>query len=150
MTENAQFLLLADSPTFGKTSNSLLAKPLVPLPAITDEPTRKENNAKQNGFLSRLQDIMTDEKVETFFKDYFSTWSDTKAALMLMQTYVSIDDSYFAQVGQRMPPEQIVVIVRKMIGDADCRKILVEAMNQYTTDSDSKFLEAYKQVSLLE
>lgn len=100
-----------------------------------------------SGFLQRLAIIMADDGVKTFFRDYFSTWSDTKAALMLMQTYVAIDDAYVREFGTRLPSEQIAGYVREIVGDKECRQAIVAAMSHYTSEAEVGFLQAYNRIA---
>ena len=107
----------------------------------------RKSIAPIGGFLDRLGEIMKDQRVRAFFDDYFSTWTDAKTALMFMQAYVSIDEAYAAQSGgERLGNEQILVIVREMMANSECRRMLMEAMKQYTGESNAKFLDAYRQM----
>lgn len=103
---------------------------------------------KADGFMQRMAQIMAEESVKNFFRDYFSNWSDARAALMLLQTYIAIDDAYNQQTnGKRMQSDEIAAIVREMVKDGECRKLLVEAMSQFSNGSEQKFLSAYRRIS---
>lgn len=101
-----------------------------------------------DSFLGQLAVVMADDQVKTFFADYFSTWIDTKSALMMIQTYVAIDEAYSKEYGKRLSSDKIVAIVREMICDKDCRLLLVQAMAEYTSNYNEKFVEAYQKVAL--
>ena len=109
------------------------------------------NNAQQKaeGFMQRMAVVMADENVKSFFRDYFSTWSDARAALMLLQTYIVIDEAYLQKTGTRMSSEQISAVVREMVSDKECRKILVDAMSQFSSGTEQKFLSAYRKIAPL-
>lgn len=103
---------------------------------------------KPDGFMDRMAQIMAEEPVKNFFRDYFSTWSDARAALMLLQTYIVIDDEYRRQTnGKSMPSDEIAAIVREMVRDSECRKLLVDAMTQFSNGNEQKFLSAYRRIS---
>lgn len=101
-----------------------------------------------DSFLGQLAVVMADDQVKTFFADYFSTWIDTKSALMMIQTYVAIDEAYSKEYGKRLSSDKIVAIVREMICDKECRLLLVQAMAEYTSNYNEKFVEAYQKVAL--
>jgi hypothetical protein len=96
--------------------------------------------ASSNGFLERLGDIMADDTVRSFFGDYFTNWSDGKAALMLIHAYNLIDEAYAKQNdGARLPSEQIIPLVRRAIANGECRKVLCGTMQRYLDDDVSAF-----------
>lgn len=102
---------------------------------------------KNDGFLSRMADVLNDEKVKYFFKDYFSTWSDAKTALMLMHTYVMIDEGYYQMHHRRLSSSEISTIVKYVVSDRNYRPMLVDAMQNFVSGSDEKFFGAFKQIA---
>lgn len=102
------------------------------------------------GFMYRLAEIMSEERVESFFRDYFATWSDAETSLMLMHAYIAISQADASRRPltdkNRLSSVEIVAILKQMISDSQCRLMMVEAMQQYTGKSNSKFIEAFDRV----
>lgn len=102
------------------------------------------------GFMYRLADIMSEERVESFFRDYFATWSDAETSLMLMHAYIAIAQADASRRPltdkTRLSSVEIVAILKKMVSDSHCRHMMVEAMQQYTGKSNRKFVEAFDHV----
>lgn len=97
------------------------------------------------GFLERLGAVMRDAQVQAFFQDYFATWSDGKAALMLIHAYVAIEQ-VLVRDGIRATSDEIVALVRLAVADKDTRKLLVDAMQHYVSDNNTRFVEAVQRV----
>lgn len=115
---------------------------------ITDNSTTK-SAITSDSFLGQLSTIMADDQVRKFFTSYFKTWSDARPALMLLQTYVAIDEAYAQEYnGNRLSSEKIAAIVREMVANSECRQLLAQAMNEFTTTNNEKFIEAYQKVAL--
>ncbi len=101
---------------------------------------------KAEGFLPRLAEIFSDDKVKSFFQDYFSTWTDAQTALMMMHTFVIIDEGYYKQHGVRLKNEDVCAIVRKAMTDRNCRPVLVEAMKEFVQEGNQKFFNTFQRL----
>ena len=99
-----------------------------------------------NDFMSKLGKIMSDPQFKEFFKNYFQDWTDIKTAIMFMKTYAFIDEEYHKNAGHHMDPEELVDILRKMIKNGDCRRLIVQNMDGFMNDK-TKFLEHYHNVN---
>jgi hypothetical protein len=107
---------------------------------------KKQQQPKSGKFLERLGQLMSDECVQQFFTDYFDTWDNGQTALMFVQAYLSIDRAYKAHSGssEGLPNEKILLVLREMIGNSQCRRLLVDGMKEYTANSNTKFLQAWQ------
>jgi hypothetical protein len=107
-------------------------------------------NIQPGGFMHRMSEIMSQSKVETFFSDYFATWSDAQTSLMMMHAYVAIAqaDAQRRRIDdpERLSATEIVKILKKMVSDANCRKMMVDAMSQYTATGNLGFIEAFEMI----
>lgn len=95
--------------------------------------------ARGDDGMDRLADVMSDSAVRSFFHDFFGTWSDAKAALLMMYVYVSIDEEYAKQTGERMTPTDVAAIMRKMFANSQCRHVLVDAMADFMDARTAQF-----------
>lgn len=91
-------------------------------------------------FLDRLADVMNDDSVKSFFSDYFSTWEDTKTAIMFMQLYALIDDTLYQINGQRPDRDKVVSTVKSMITSSEARATLVNAMEEFAKSGNKTFI----------
>lgn len=107
----------------------------------------KNSLEKTEGFLSRMADVLSDDKVKAFFRDYFSTWTDAKTALMMMHTFVVIDEGYFQSSGKRLSSSELSEMVRQVVADRDCRPILVEAMKEFMHGGEEKFYSTFQRIA---
>lgn len=98
------------------------------------------------GFFERMAEVLADEKVKMFFSDYFSTWTDAQSALMMMQTYIVIDQGYFEHTGKRLESNQIATVVKSVIMDRNLRPLLVEAMKEFMSGQQGKFISAFQKI----
>jgi len=102
-----------------------------------------------NSYLGQLSQVMEDVQVRNFFKSYFSTWEDARPTMMLLQTFLAIDEAYAQECnGKRLPSEKIVAIVREMMANSECRELLAKAMTEFSSYPHQKFIEAYQKVAL--
>jgi hypothetical protein len=85
-----------------------------------------DGSEQADDYLSTMAVIMT-PVFRKFFRSAFSTWTDTKATVMMMKMYMFIGDTY----GTRLTSHQIVEIIRKLIGDTQCRGVIVNIMSEF-------------------
>lgn len=82
--------------------------------------------------------------MRNFFADHFSSWDDARAALMIIKTFVFVDDVSFKETGVRLESSEICEIVKRMFRNHDCRTILVNAMTKFMDGSNEQFCTAYQ------
>jgi hypothetical protein len=92
-----------------------------------------------NPFMDQIGYLMDDAVFRRFFREYFSEWSDARAVIMLLQTYVFIDDEHFKRTQTRLTSDQIIHILKCVMNSSQHRKIIVEGMKNYL-DNDQRFL----------
>jgi hypothetical protein len=90
---------------------------------------------KDQDFLSILAILMNDYDFKDFCKTNLSTWSDSKAALMMINMYVIIDE----ECGEKLSSTEIINIIRQMMKNTDTRNALITSMIKYIENPDSKF-----------
>ena len=101
-------------------------------------PSQNDNT----NFMGKMAKIMSNPEFKSFFTEYFSDWSDVRAAIMLMKTYAFIDEEYTKQMGEKLNSEEILEVIKKMMMQSECRKLIVEEMNNFM-DQKGKFLQYY-------
>ena len=89
--------------------------------------------------------IMDDPKFRHFFNEYFTDWSDIKVMLMIMKTYIFIDDEYFTRTKTRLSSDEIVTIIRRIMNNTELRKYMIDSLNDFI-DHDRTFTEAYRKL----
>jgi len=106
---------------------------------------RKIVNDNQFGFMEKMAQLMTKPDFRVFFQEYFQNWSDIKASLMMMKTYAFIDDEYTKKSGgDKLESDIILAIMKNMILNADCRRLLVDEMDNFMQQKGT-FLQYYHQ-----
>lgn len=100
-----------------------------------------------DNFMGRLATVMSNEHVRDFFADFFDTWFDTKAALMMLHVYGCIDVEYTKQTGERLTSTEIVEVMRQMFDNSECRHVLVTAMTEFLDLQNQSFLDVYRRVA---
>lgn len=108
-----------------------------------NELTSSTNSVEEPTFMDKLNEIMSDPQFKTFFNKYFQNWTDIKTTIMLMKTYYFIDEEYTKRTGKKMAGDEISEVLKKMIQDTHCRKLIVDEMDQFMGEK-SKFLEYYR------
>lgn len=95
--------------------------------------------SQPDDFLSRLHKIMRDPEIVKFFQMYFSTWSDTRASLMLMNVYLLVEEEFEQSVGRKPKGTDVASVVRQLMIDASYRRMIVDSFNEYTTNIHTNF-----------
>lgn len=150
MSKNKEIVLTLKMPS---PSSSLIAeKPAGAVDVFVENSPCSASSttpSSPHDFIERLAEIMTDPAVRSFFNDYFKTWSDGQACLMLMHAYNVIDETYARKNGgARLTSDQIVPLVRRAVSNADCRKVLCTAMQRYISDDVSVFANILQQETI--
>lgn len=99
-------------------------------------------NEKELGFLNKLCKVMENEDFRNFFHKYLDGWDDIKTSIMFMKLYACVDNEYYNKNGNKLESDKIVEIIKEMISDKDCRKIIIDEMTNFMQD-DKKILEFY-------
>ena len=107
---------------------------------MTDVEIYDGKKVNTSTFFNRLMDIMKDPEIKSFFKDYFSNWTDAKTSLMFMHTYVAIEEMCLIN-GKTPTSDEIVFYLHKFISNSETRKLLVETMNNFTTCDTKTFMQ---------
>lgn len=81
-------------------------------------------------FIHHLETIMTDSTFRSFFDEYFKTWGDTKATIMVMKAYLMIEEET-KKLEKEIAPAQISQILREILINSETRKYLVESMETF-------------------
>lgn len=110
--------------------------------------TRQRNTlikpSEKDGFMEKMGQVMSDPEFKYFFREYFQDWSDVQAAIMLMKTYAFVDEEYTKRTGQKLATQEIVSIVKKMICNTECRRLIMDEMTQFM-EKKGKFMDFYTQ-----
>ena len=110
---------------------------------VTDVDLKKTR--KDNPFFDAIGYLMDDPVFKKFFTEYLSEWSDTKAVLMIMQTYAFIDDEYYKNMGKRLSSDKIIYLVKKIMMTSDYRRIVVDGMSDYMKNNQA-FLAPFRNI----
>ena len=97
-------------------------------------------------FLDRLGKIMDNPDFRTFHSRYLKNWSDHKAAMMMMNTFVLIDESYTKKTGQKLNSDQIIFLLKKTMEHSQSRGIIVDSMSRFIKEEVDEFEESFQQV----
>jgi len=97
-------------------------------------------------FIHHLEQIMTDPTCRSFFDEYFKTWGDIKATLMLIKAYLMIDTETNRIYGRSLPPTVISDILRHVIKDSETRRYLVDSMEKFMKESNQNFNQICHQI----
>ena len=91
-------------------------------------------------FIHHLEQIMTDPTFRCFFDEYFKTWGDTKATLMLMKAYIMIEEETKKIYGKDQNFDSSIVseILRNVLKNSETRKYLVESMESFMSNTHRK------------
>lgn len=116
-----------------------------PLDSALHEQVRNGESASPSTFYEHLSALMSDPVFRSFVERYFSTWSDSKATLMLMHLFAFVSDEYTNETGQRLDDAQCLQLVRALMDDVDCRGLVVQGMKRFMDAENESFLKAYRQ-----
>ena len=81
-------------------------------------------------FIHHLEIIMTDPTFRAFFDEYFKTWGDTKATLMVMKAYLMIEEET-KKTSRKISSKEISEILRQILLNRETRRYLVESMESF-------------------
>jgi len=95
--------------------------------------------ANQDDFFSRLSILMENDEIKQFFKDYFKNWSDSKATLMMINTYIFLETEYESRNGFKPDQELVCELLKKAMMNGECRKIIVDSMSEYINNKSNNF-----------
>lgn len=90
-------------------------------------------------FLSSMGRIMRDPDVVKFFRTYFSTWSDTRASLMLMNVYILVEEEFESVMNTKPREHEVAGIVRQLMLDSTYRRMIIDSFNEYTSNIHTNF-----------
>jgi len=94
-------------------------------------------------FLNKLCKVMENEEFRQFFHKYLDGWDDIRTSIMFMKLYACVDDEYYKKNGgNKLEPDKIVEIIKEMISNRDCRKIIMDEMTHFMQDN-KKLLTFY-------
>ena len=87
---------------------------------------------KEHGFLDKLCNVMSNDDFRNFFHQYLKDWDDVKTSIMFMKLYSCVDEEYSRRNGgMKLEPDKIVEIIKEMISDKDCRKVIMGEMDDF-------------------
>lgn len=105
---------------------------------------------KNRDFFEELATVMSNEEFRKFFTEYFGSWDDIKAIMMIMKTYEYIDSEYQERTGGKMmEPSKIADVMRAIMKKHEFRKIMVEGVNEFM-DNRQKFKDTYRKYLAIE
>lgn len=115
------------------------------LPVAKQNPDRRVSRSRDTipvatkDCLSIVAKLMSDDTFRDFFTEYFSTWSDARAVLMLMNGYVFIEETFISHTGKKPKPNDVLYILRKMMMNGDYRRIIRDSMLQFLDKPNTTF-----------
>jgi len=95
---------------------------------------------KELDFLDKLRKVMENEEFRTFFHKYLDGWDDIRTSIMFMKLYACVEQEYYARNGSKLESDKIVAIIREMISDTDCRKIIMDEMKDFMQANTNLYL----------
>jgi predicted nucleic-acid-binding protein len=98
------------------------------------------------GFMGRLRDLMENDSFREFATEYFSTWDDTKASMMLIHHYMLIEGEYLERTGKNLESDKIIEILKTIMANSECRKIIVDNMSKFFENGNVTIKELYKKI----
>jgi len=101
-------------------------------------------NSHPADFLGHLSQLMREPSFRKFHQEYFSTWSDSKASLMLIKTYFLIE-SELSRQGFIANEDEIIEVIRRLMKHRECRRYLVDSMVSFIND-DQDFSRNFAQL----
>jgi len=88
-----------------------------------------------NRFFTFLDKIMSDPELRGYFDEFFETWSDIRASIMIMKTYQMVDqhlkDSHVSFSDSTQRSKIMIGIIKGMLSDSSCRQEMVKNMESF-------------------
>jgi hypothetical protein len=96
-------------------------------------------STRPSDFMSYLATLMADPIFRGFYREYFATWSDSKASLMLIKAYLMIEHELSKRTDYLLPdhmntdidPHIVIEILQKLMKHSQYRHYLVQSMDLY-------------------
>lgn len=100
-----------------------------------DVETIGEREIVSNRFFGFVDRIMSDPELRTYFDEFFGSWNDIRAVIMVMKTYQMVDEQLKENNVSFSSPEQkrkvMIGIMKEMLVNPSCRSEMVSNMVQF-------------------
>lgn len=110
----------------------------------------------ENGYISKIWDIMSDDTFNSFFEEYLNNYSDVQIAMVFFNLYKIIKDQYYELFNKTITKEEMVYMLKNIMRDNFMRKYFIQSTKDnnlihldtdiMTTDIIMGFKEKYKNV----
>lgn len=110
----------------------------------------------ENGYISKIWDIMSDYTFNSFFEEYLNNYSDVQIAMVFFNLYKIIKDQYYELFNKTITKEEMVYMLKNIMRDNFMRKYFIQSTKDnnlihldtdiMTTDIIMGFKEKYKNV----
>lgn len=84
---------------------------------------------KDNDYISKIWDIMSDNTFSSFFDSYLNNYSDVQVAMVFFNLYKTIKEQYNQAFNKNITREEMVYMLRSIMRDNFMRKYFIQDAN---------------------
>lgn len=84
---------------------------------------------KDNDYISKIWDIMSDNTFSSFFDSYLNNYSDVQVAMVFFNLYKTIKEQYNQVFNKNITREEMVYMLRSIMRDNFMRKYFIQDAN---------------------
>lgn len=81
---------------------------------------------KENDYLAKIWDIMSDDTFSQFFDSYLTNYSDIQVAMVFFNIYKNVKEQYQHIFGRSIRKEEMVYILRQIMRNNFMRKYMIQ------------------------
>jgi tRNA-dihydrouridine synthase len=93
---------------------------------------------KENDFISKIYDIMTDSVFSDFFNTYIKSHTDVEVMIIFMHTYKIIQEQYKNIYGENISKNVMAFYLRESMRNRTMRKFFIKATKDSKLLADEK------------
>ena len=93
--------------------------------------------SEQNKRLGRFGLMLAHPEFQTFFEENFTTWDDTKQAIMLLKTGVLLREAIEKTTGEPVSGNQIVAALKSVMDNSETRRFMVQSLIDFISEHNA-------------